>query len=147
LLGVDYPELRVGATNGDVSRFRVFGAKADVTHFSKLPRTSRLISLCGGSTPIQEVPQDAPLAALTRDNRSDRFKPSYGRRQERRALARQADAPVMGARPAYGVGVSVDSTSTGQNFLLKLKKVAFEGVRAVEFTAYGLCKQGGIPQF
>lgn len=146
-LGVDYPQWGPSGFIKGLSRIRVLGTFDQVTAFLASPKVARLAGLCGAFTAVQAVPAGAELAALSRDNRNDHFKPSYGRRLEKRALARQGAVPAVSAKVPFANAVPVASKSTRQDFLLKLKKTAFQGPREVEFTSYGLCKRGGVPQF
>ena len=150
VLGVDFPGWAPARNFQGSASLRVLGSAEVLASFVAQPKVSRLATLCGLSLKVAAVPAGAALAAVTRDNRGDRAKPSYARRIARRA-AEQTGAPIeqvvaRTTRPSE-VSVSLTSASNKQNFLLKLKKRVVPASEQLQFNAYGLCIQGGIPQF
>ena len=149
-LGVDFPGWAPASNFSGTPTLRVLGTAEALTEFASMQKVSRLATLCGLSLKVREVPPTAERVSVSRDNRSDKSKPAYGRRLARRAAARD-NAEVLPAAPrrriASEAGVSLTSTSNKQSFMLRLKKRAVESTAAVKFNAYGLCIAGGIPQF
>lgn len=150
VLGFDFPdwEPSVMALVGHTCVIRVLGPQESLAEYFGQMKVKRFVSLVGKVQSPERVPADGCVfAALTRDNRCDRFKPSYGRRQARRAMARGDTAPETTARPASDLSVPFNSTSTAQSFKLIVKKCFTSPSSVVEFNSYGLCKLGAIPQF
>lgn len=149
VLGLDYPGWAPGTTEPTSLAIRIFGVEKDLLLFCEQHKAKRLAALCGFSLQTKSVPDSAGFAAVTRDNRADRVKPAYARRLAARAAARGEQATVTISRDdrVCSATISLSSMSTKQNFLLKMRKVALDAVSDVTFNSYGLCKQGGLPQF
>lgn len=149
-LGVDFPGWEPESSFSRASTLRVLGTAEALHAFILQTKVSRLASLCGLSLKVCAVPVTAELVCVTRDNRSDKAKPSYGRRIARRAAAR-AGVEVTTFDPRrrqkIEVSVSLTSASNKHSFRLRVKKRAVQSSDAVKFNAFGLCIQGGIPQF
>lgn len=138
-IGVDFPSAAV---------LRVLGPPDAMKAFSASTGVRRLASMCGGGLRVSAVPSGCPLVSVSRDNASDRNKPSHARRIARRAEARGGEMSTLVRKAdASEVRLSLTSISNRHNFQLRVKRRTFAGTRAVAFNSYGLCAQGGVPQF
>lgn len=148
-LGVDFPGWAPVSSFSRATTLRILGTAEALQAFVSQVKVSRLASLCGLNVKVSPVPQTAELVALTRDNRSDKQKPAYGRRIGRRASERTGTEvlPEVRQRRQSEMGVSLTSTSNKNSFILRLKKRPVQSSAAVKFNGYGLCIEGGIPQF
>lgn len=142
LVGIDFPDWQVGATLTEANRIRVFGQRENLAKFIAQPRGLRLLGMGSiARSALAEAPAGGPVAAVARDNAANKTKPSHAIRRQ----ARGAE-PYRGKPAVPGFALSVTSKSTGQPFLLKMRKApADAGV--VQFSSYGLCIAGGLPQF
>lgn len=141
-LGIDFPEWAAGDTLVNASRIRVFGVRENLAKFIAQPRGLRLLGMGFiARSALTQAPEDVPVAAVVRDNAATKNKPSHAARR----AARGVEA-YQGKHAAPGFTLGVSSKTTGQAFLLKMrKKEVLEGV--VAFNSYGLCIAGGLPQF
>jgi CRISPR-associated endonuclease Csy4 len=147
-LGVDFPKWSSTDRAANVDCVRLFGKEDAFQKFFAQPRMARLGSLLGCAFMLKAIPAYSQLAAVTRDNTADKNKPGHARRLERRAMARGETAPPeLKKSGRSAAAMPFTSKSTGQSFLMKLKKAVYEGPAEVVFNSYGLCKQGGLPQF
>lgn len=142
-LGYDFPAWVVGGKLTDARHIRLFGDKDALSRFIRQPRSARLLGMGDvARSAITPVPVGAPLAAVVRDAAAGKAKPSHARRREARGV------PAYTSRkPQAQFSISFSSKSTGQDFLLKLKKKAVEVGGMPEFNSYGACRAGGVPQF
>lgn len=144
-LGLDVPAWKAGGTfAGPAQRLRLFGTKPSLQAFFAHPRIVRLV-LSGAihAGAVCPAPSVLDFAAIRRDTAADKSRPSHQRR-----LARRGHAPTNPATPRQsGWAVPLTSSSTGQRFLLKLKKVNCGAPHEIEFNAYGACAKGAVPQF
>jgi CRISPR-associated endoribonuclease Cas6/Csy4 subtype I-F len=154
-IGVDFPRwTSEQSTVGESAQqlFRVMGPAAAVGDFFQQSRMPRLSSVLGCSFTVCAVPATSQFAAVSRHNTGNKNKPGHARRLARREAARTGQPVavsdlVLKHTPSVGIEVPASSKSTGQSFLLKLKKATSVPVAQVEFNAYGLCKAGAVPQF
>lgn len=143
VLGLDFPGWVAGESFAGAQQVRVFGEKEQLAVFIRQPRAVRLMSMGDvARSMVARVPVGAGAAAVVRDSAADKNKPSHARRRERRGVG-----VFSGERAKPQFGVAFTSKSTGQEFLLKMKKRVAEAAEAVQFNSYGLCLQGGVPQF
>jgi CRISPR-associated endoribonuclease Cas6/Csy4 subtype I-F len=142
-IGVDFPEWQPGKPLAAASKVRVFGKLEDLTKFVRHPRALRLFAMGSiARSAIEATPPTAVYASILRDSLVNRSKPSHARRRERRGAPALDLAPN---KPQFGIAVT--SKSTGQAFLLSMRKRVSDSVTAVQFGGYGMCQSGGIPQF
>lgn len=141
-LGIDFPGWAEGTSFKLAQSIRVFGNKDALSKFIAQPRGLRLLGLGTiARTAMAEAPTDVPTAAVVRDNAASKTKPSHARRREARGGATYA-----GVQAAPGFTMSFASQTTKQDFLLKMRKKPTDAVPP-RFNSYGLCVEGGLPQF
>jgi CRISPR-associated endoribonuclease Cas6/Csy4 subtype I-F len=132
---------------------RVFGQDSALADFttSGIPRK---LARLGAAIPtaVADIPQGAGAARYVRDRQLEKgFKDgAYARRQQRRAEAAGREYHPHQRVTASCVGVEMPSKSSGQVFMLDIRRetVAAADVMLKSITAYGLCGQGSlVPHF
>lgn len=145
VLGLDFPAWTPGQQFQNAQQIRVLGEAEHLSTFLRQPRAVRLLALGEvARTALSKVPDFAelPTVAVVRDSSAEKTKPSHARRRAARGLPE-----FDGKHAKHQFALSFTSKSTGQAFLLKLKKRVVERLQEVQFTSYGICARGGIPQF
>jgi CRISPR-associated endoribonuclease Cas6/Csy4 subtype I-F len=142
LLGIDFPLWAPGELTGDLRFLRIFGERTALDSFTAQPQYRRLST--GGLTTsaAKAVPTSSAFIAMRRNNNADKQKPAHARRREKRG-----NAPWAGKQAPLGGFVKQHSTSTGEPFNLKMRKVSLPVTDMVQFSSYGLCLKGGVPSF
>jgi len=141
-LGIDFPAWEVGTSLNVAERIRVFGNKDALSKFIAQPRGLRLLGLGTiARTALAEAPAGAPTAAVVRDNAANKTKPSHARRREARGCSAFA-----GVHAKPGFALTFASQTTKQDFQLKMRKKSVDAA-PLRFNSYGLCVEGGLPQF
>jgi len=144
-LGLDFPAWAPGQQFSDAVQIRVLGEAEPLGVFLRQPRAIRLLALGEvARTAVTKVPLGSgiPTVAVVRDTSAEKTKPSHARRRAARGL------PAFDGKHAKSqFSISFTSKSTGQSFLLKLKKRVVERLQEVQFNSYGVCASGGVPQF
>ncbi|MDO8414869.1 MAG: type I-F CRISPR-associated endoribonuclease Cas6/Csy4 [Agitococcus sp.] len=143
VLGIDFPEWVAGTAMESANTLRVFGTSDQLMAFIRQPRGLRLLATGGVSrSAVTTVPAGSAFAAPTRDSSADKVKPAQARRRERRG---QPAFSQPHAKTQFSVACS--SKTNGHSFLFKMKKRFVAAVTEVSFSSYGMCVQGGLPQF
>lgn len=164
-LGLDFPGWTGAETIADVQNVRIFGSETAFAAAEQNLALRRIFLMCGASQPRQVPAQVESFSRVSRANRADRQSKSHWSRLARRAAARGESFDPSAARKNHlkrqevanvaALSAPLRSTSTGQQFGLKVSKVAVppsdaldtQGNLSVEFSSYGLCLQGALPQF
>jgi len=124
---------------------RVFGSADALSSFVEQTRIQRMLALCTAFRPIAAVPTTDRAVSLTRHRPATRTQPS----RLRRFAERNPDVGPLNLAPVRcDLVVPMRSTSTQQDFLLKLCRKDTPLTPVVKFNAYGLCAEGtSVPLF
>ena len=149
-IGLDFPAYGQQRTLGGI--IRVLGNKADIQNLYQRIRTSALFSDYAFTTEISEIP--GQISKYVKYQRYHAKGSSRFNRLKKRHEARGTwtEELAKGASNKFNARaklphISMQSTSTGQNFMLFVKQSVHSEPQQGEFNAYGLSFNATVPKF